>query len=668
MKFLKVPLMAAALGSSAIGLSVAAPSETQATSSVPIEVWALRDVVNAVDLSPDGKHLLVHINMSREGEYLLQIFKTDDLSTPYRTLNADPMEIIGAQWVSDNIIVGRAWEQVRERVRRQEDATYNYATYFYDLEANKFSQVSDNLVVVNDLPNDPDRVLVAAPSANAGGYGVDPFAAFRPRSFYKLNLRNGTKNLVIRGSTKYGGIQFDNDGNPRYATGFDTDNTVKTYYRKPGDGSWTQFGDVYDQDDHDNLYRFLGGIEGLAGFSAEDPNVGYMVEARNGADKASLWEFNFETGEYGEELFASEESDVMGVGVNSIPGDDRLAFAMYPGAKYERHWFDEDEKALYEALEAQIPYAHQVSISSRSYDGRTMIVRNSGPKDPGSFWLVKDGQLAKLGSRNPLLNQAVLADVEYIRYPSRDGKLMIPAYVTVPKGEGPFPLIVQHNGGPHVNAVQGYSEFGQMLASAGYMVLYPQNRISTGWGKEHFDAGYGEHGLAMQDDKDDGVKYLIDQGLVDPDRVAFWGWSYGGYAALVSLSREEQLYQCAIAINAVSDPAKTFRMGAGRAGGGYPKAILDWAERRGTIGINPIEEVAKVNIPLLMVHGDVDSRVLYYHFEDYKKAFEAAGKTGDFVTLVGADHFGNTQMYNHQQQLYTKMFDYLANDCGPGGL
>ncbi len=667
MKFLKVPLMAAVLGTSAIGLSVAAPSETQATSSVPIDVWALRDVVNAVDLSPDGKHLLVHINQSREGEYLLQIFKTDDLSTPYRTLNADPMEIIGAQWVSDNVIVGRAWEQVRKRVRRQEDATYNYATYFYNLEANKFSQVSDNLVVVNDLPNDPDSVLVAAPDAN-GELGVDPFQAFRPRSFYKLNLRTGGKSLVIRGSSKYGGIRFDNDGNPRYATGFDTDNTVKTYYRKPGDGSWTQFGEVYDQDDHENLYRFLGGIEGLAGFSADDPNIGYIIEARNGADKASLWEFNFETGQYGEELFASEESDVMAIGTNSIPGNDKLAWAMYPGAKYERHWFDEDEKALYGALEAQIPYAHQVSIRSRSYDGRTMIVYNSGPKDPGSFWLVKDGQLAKLGSRNPLLNQEALADVEYIRYPSRDGKLMIPAYVTIPQGEGPFPLIVQHNGGPHVNAVQGYSEFGQMFASAGYMVLYPQNRISTGWGKEHFDAGYGEHGLAMQDDKDDGVKYLIDQGLVDPDRVAFWGWSYGGYAALVSLSREEQLYQCAIAINAVADPAKTYRQGAGRAGSSYPKAILDWAERRGTIGINPIEEVAKVNIPLLMVHGDVDSRVLYYHFEDYKKAFEAAGKTGDFVTLVGADHFGNTQMYNHQQQLYTKMLDYLANDCGPGGL
>lgn len=665
MNLMKKPLMAAMLGVSALGLSVAAPTETQATSSVPIDVWALRDVVSNVQVSPDGQHLLVLINPSREGDYLLQVYKTDNLSEPYRTLAGDRMELISAQWASNNIIFGRAWEQVRKKVRSQEDDTRNYATYYYNLDSNKFSQVNENFVIVELLPDEPDEVLVAAPDANAD-LGVDPFQAFRPRSFYRFNLRTGAKRLVMRGTSKYGNIVFDNKGNPRYAEGQDG-NEVKTYYRKPGDGSWTQFGAVYDQDDHENLYRFLGGIQGIAGFNPENPNIGYLIEARNGADKASLWEFNFETGQYGRELFKSEDSDVMGIGLHSIPGNDTLAYAVYPGEKYERHWFDEEEKALHEALVAQIPYAHQVSISSRSYDGRTMVVTNSGPHDPGSFWLVKDGQLAKLGSRNPLLNQEQLADVKYIRYTARDG-LEIPAYITIPKGEGPFPLVVQHNGGPHVNAVQGYSELGQIFASAGYMVLYPQNRISTGWGKRHFDAGYGEHGLAMQDDKDDGVKYLVEQGLVDPNRVAFFGWSYGGYAALVALSREEQLYQCAIAVNGVADPAKTFRLGAGRAGSSAPKAMIDWAERRGTIGINPINEVDKVNIPLLMIHGDVDRRVLYYHFEDYKKAFQDAGKTGEFVTLVGADHFGNTQMFNHQQQLYTKMLDYLANDCGPGGL
>ena len=198
------------------------------------------------------------------------------------------------------------------------------------------------------------------------------------------------------------------------------------------------------------------------------------------------------------------------------------------------------------------------------------------------------------------------------------------------------------------------------------MVLQPGYRMTVGWGKEHFDSAYGEHGGAMQDDKDDGALYLVEQGLVDPDRIAMFGWSYGGYAALVSLSREENIYQCAIAGAAVADPAKSYR---GRGGGrNTPKAIDDWAQRRGMIGVNPIKEVDKVNIPLLMVHGEDDRRVLYYHFSDYKKVFEKAGKEGQFLTLEDADHFYATLMYNHQQQFYTKMLDYLANDCGPGGL
>jgi dipeptidyl aminopeptidase/acylaminoacyl peptidase len=234
----------------------------------------------------------------------------------------------------------------------------------------------------------------------------------------------------------------------------------------------------------------------------------------------------------------------------------------------------------------------------------------------------------------------------------------------VPKGKGPFPLIVQHNGGPAVNGMVSYDEMGQMLASQGYMVFHPEIRISTGWGQKHFDAGYKQHGLAMQDDKDDGVKYLIEQGLVDPGRVAFFGWSYGGYAALVSLSREEQLYQCAIAVAAVADAEKQY---LGRRDPTL-KTLDDWNRHRGGTTVNPIKEVAKVNIPLLMVHGDVDRRVMYYHLKDYQKAFTAAGKTGEFITMQGADHFGNTLMYTHQQQLYTKMLDFLANDCGPGGL
>jgi dipeptidyl aminopeptidase/acylaminoacyl peptidase len=662
-KFLTVGIALGAAFTAVQTVPSAAQNNQQGT--IPVEVWSLRNIVNAVQVSPDGKHILVHKLESREGEYLMEIYSTDDLQKPLKRLNADPMEIINARWVSDNYIYGQAWQTVRKRVTGPEEDVRSYKSFSYSLKDEKFAEVEGNFSIVGTLPNEPTKVLIASGSEVSDATGVDPFAAFRPRSYYKFDLNRGTRSLIVKGSEKFPETDFDNMGNPRFRVALDRNtNEIQPYFRTADGDDWIKHPETFDQDDHDNLYQFLGGPWGLVGFKDGDPNTGYFLD-RNGGDKAALYEFDFRTGQLGTKLYENPDADVMDIQLHSIPGNNKLVAAVYPGAKYERHWFDEEEKALYEALEAQIPHAHQVSISSRSRDGSTMIVTNRGPRDPGSFWLVKEGRMAKLGSRNPLVDPAKLSDVRYIRYQARDG-LTIPAYVTIPEGEGPFPLVVQHNGGPHVNAVQGYAEMSQMLANAGYMVLYPQNRISTGWGKAHFDAGYGEHGLAMQNDKDDGAKYLVEQGLADPNRIAFFGWSYGGYAALVASSRQEQIYQCSIAVAAVADAEKTYKK---RSNPETPKAIDDWAQRRGMIGVNPIDEVANTNIPLLMVHGDWDRRVLYFNFKDYKKAMEDAGQTtAQYLTLKGADHFSNTLMYEHQQALYTKMLDFLANDCGPGGL
>ena len=663
MKTLRTVLLAAVAGTMALGV---APSTAQTTGqpTVPIEVWALRDSMTQVQVSPSGKNILVIKNESREGDYLMELYDADDLTKkPYR-IAADPMEIVGAQWVSDDYIFGTAWQQRRSKVNGPEEGTYDYASFIFDVKAKKFRRIDGVFSIASLLPKEPDHIIIGTGREVGSSIEVDPFSAFRPREYSKLNLKTGAKQLVLKGSEKYPTAVFDSDGNPRWTSGYDRATKEEvTYYRRPGEGSWTEFA-RYDQDKHENLYRVLSGFMGLVGFKADDPNIGYVIDNR-GEDKAALWEFNFETGQYGEKLAGTDQADIMWIQTSSIPGDDTLVAARYPWDKRNRIWFDETEKALYEALEAQIPHAHEVSISSRSRDGNIMIVQNRGPRDPGSFWLVKDGRMSKLGSRNPLLKPEDLSDVEFIRYPARDGKT-ISGYVTKPKGEGPFPLVVLPHGGPHVNEVISYDEWGQLLANAGYMVLQPQYRMSVGWGQELFDSAYGQHGLAMQDDKDDGAQYLIDQGMVDPDRVAMFGWSYGGYAALVAASREPNMYQCVIAGAAVADPEKVYKL---RSNPWTPKAIDDWAQRRGMIGINPINEVSKVNVPVLMVHGDVDARVLYFNFEDYQKAMQKAGKTdAQFLTLTGADHFYSTLMYEHQEQFYTKMLDFLANDCGPGGL
>jgi dipeptidyl aminopeptidase/acylaminoacyl peptidase len=633
---------------------------------VPINIWAQRDSVSTVEVSPDGKHLLIlRMTGGDMGENILEIYSADDLTKPVKRLNSKPMEMISASWVSDKHIFGNAWKVVRSKVAKPEEDIREYLTYSYNLEKNKFAELKGSFDLATLLPKEPGTILISDGNPNAGVGGVDPFLDFRPRNYYRYNLDTGARSLVLKGSEKHPSAIFDLDGNPRFTEGSDGNSRV-FYYRAPGDKAWKEMSERVDLNKPENIYSVYSGFQGYRGVSNEDPNKGYFITTGN-EDKAGLYEFDFKTGKIGNKIYSNPNADVIGVQRHSMrsSGNNKVVAAIYPGAKRERHWFDMEEKALHEALEKKIQYAHQVSIRSRSRDGKTMVVYNEGPRDPGSFWLVKDGKITKLASTNPLVKGSDLNDVEFIKYPARDGRT-IPAYVTIPKGKGPFPLVVLPHGGPAINEIIGYDEWGQMLANAGYMVLQPQYRISTGWGKDHFNAGYGQHGLAMQDDKDDGALYLVKKGWADKNRMAMFGWSYGGYAALVATQRDNNIYQCAIAGAAVADAEKQY---LGRRNPNDPKPLDDWSKNRGTTTINPVKSAEKSNIPLLMIHGEQDRRVMYYHMVDYKAAMEKAGKTNaQYVTLKGADHFYNTLMYDHQTTLYTKMLDYLKKDCGPGGL
>ena len=106
-----------------------------------------------------------------------------------------------------------------------------------------------------------------------------------------------------------------------------------------------------------------------------------------------------------------------------------------------------------------------------------MIIENSGPRDPGTFYLLKNSELNVVGSAKPAIASKNLADVEAITYESSDG-MKIKGFVTIPNSEPPYPLVVMPHGGPFVPENPGFDEWAQMLANRGYMVLQPQFRGS----------------------------------------------------------------------------------------------------------------------------------------------------------------------------------------------
>ena len=233
-----------------------------------------------------------------------------------------------------------------------------------------------------------------------------------------------------------------------------------------------------------------------------------------------------------------------------------------------------------------------------------------------------------------------------------------------PKGEGPFPLIVMPHGGPYVSeTIDEYDEWSQMLAHYGYMVLQPQYRGSRKYGLDFYQSAFidgSESGRAMQDDKDDGALYLVKEGRVDADKIAMFGWSYGGYAALVAASRENQIYQCAIAGAAVTDPEWQLDQYRYRMDGiQKTEQLTTWDG-----AVSPIEEVDKVNIPLFIIHGDNDQRVPPDHYYMYVDALEKAGIPHKKLLLEKADHFSNTLFYHHKMDLYDSMLQFFEDECG----
>ncbi len=637
--------------------SVASPALAKSDiEPYPLEYFALREVVSNVEVSPDGKHVAMLKILSREGDPVLHVHDTANLDKDPLVVNADPMEIRSYGWVSDTDIVMVLRQKVRDKIDGQNEGVYRFKIALLDTTKKKFEDFDvGNPQIENVLPRERNRIIISTIPGTEDKLRVAE--AFRPRAYYKLNLKTGAKELLIQGKLDLGQIEFDVDGDPWLARGFDLGKQEYVWYhREKGGKGWDEIFRLHEDKFED--FTVYGKDEAVPG------NV--LVGYQNGDDIAGLWSFNTRTKNFDELIYRRSDVDISGVRMhsNNWTYPDRIAAVSYSKDKPRFEYFDEVEGATYAQLEKLIPYAYYIRITSRSRDGNTMTIMNLGPRDPGTYYLYKDGAFKTLGSQQPLLDSERLADMRYIEYEARDGR-KIHAYLTIPNGEGPYPLVVLPHGGPFVRETVVYDEWSQMLANNGYMVLQPQYRGSKGYGLEHYLAAWkngSEAGYKMQDDKDDGALYLIREGLADPNRVAMFGWSYGGYAALVAASREPQIYQCVVAGAAVTDMTKQVNTIANESWYRGATELEQNAYRNGAV--NPVDVADKVNVPILMVHGSVDQRVQPVQAKIYLKQLDKYSKRHKVVWLEGADHFYDTLFYEHQIELYESMTDFLANDCG----
>lgn len=645
------------------GMAIATPA--QADGPVPIDYFAVLDHMTSVSISPDGKRVAYRIMPSKGGDHIVEVREVANLGKKPIRLGGGKTDIQRVSWMDNDHLWLDFRQQVRDKVIDTNQGVWSNLSGIADVSGRKPTIEKLRYVDMNLearlLATEPNKVLVTtgkltekAQRDNGQGSGKSFSSYFTP-DYYLMDIKTQRLTLKTKVGTAFDDYILDGDGNMRMATEIDMSNRTQViHYRNPETKAWKEIA----------RWPVISLDQSIIplGIDPEDPNKVFVL-ANNGQDKAGVYLMDVRTGQIGEQIFRHPDVDVSGgvYATNPMKKGALAGFSYIEEGVRKVAWIDSEEKAFHDSVEAAFR-GKEVRVGSRSVDGKTAIVRTQSGKDPGTYYILSSGKAQKLGSRNPLLKPDDLGEVSFIRYTSRDGK-SIPAYLTTPpRGEAPYPLIVMPHGGPEVSEHIVYREWPQLLANNGYMVLQPGFRGTTGYGVEHAKGIFNDWGGKPQNDKDDGALHLIRQGLVDPERVAMFGWSYGGYAAMTASVRSPNIYQCAVAGAGVSDPQMA---NAEFSGGKLVRAQLDQS-RKG--GVSPRREAAKANIPIFVVHGDLDQRVKIKQSDVFVKELKRYNKDHKYLVLENSDHFSNTIPYEDAKIFYKELISYLKNDCGPGGL
>lgn len=262
-------------------------------------------------------------------------------------------------------------------------------------------------------------------------------------------------------------------------------------------------------------------------------------------DKLALVEIDMETGEEVREIYSHPDVDIDQGGYSDDRGE--MAYALYATWKQQRHFLSERAQRVYEMIEGELE-GYEIKILDCDTAYNRFIVRSYTDKDPGAIYYYDTVQerLLKLADDNPALNGRTLAGMKPITYQSRDGR-QIQGYLTLPtKQRGKkVPVIVYPHNGPGDRVKWEFNPEVQFFANRGYAVFQLNYRGSGGYGKAFWKAGFKEWGGNVQDDITDGVRWLIDEGVVDSARIGIYGAGFGGYSALHGACFNSDLYACA---------------------------------------------------------------------------------------------------------------------------
>ena len=599
--------------------------------NIPLEDFFRNPEKSSFQLSPNGE-FISYMKPWEDGNRRMNVYvKPINSDEEIRLTKASKRSLYGYFWLNDNRI---AYIQDKGG----DENIHIYAVNIdgsNDIDLTPFDNIQAR--ITDDLEEDEDFMLVEINKRNPQVHDV-----------YRLNVNTGDLELIAENPGNISGWMTDNDGKLRIAMTSDGVNSSLLYRKNEKD----DFKEVLTT-------NFKESVSPL--FFTFDNKELYVSSNRH-RDKSSIYKFDLEKGTETDLIFEHPDVDVYGL-MKSKKRKIITGVSFYTD-KQNYKFYDAWRRDLQLSLEDKIPGV-EVRVSSLSKDETKSIVVAFSDRTRGTYYYydIKEDKLTKLADLSPWLNPDEMSEMESVKYESRDG-LIIHGYLTLPvnyKEGDKLPVVVNPHGGPWVRDYWGFNSEIQYLANKGYAVFQMNYRGSTGYGRIFWEKSFKQWGKTMQDDITDGVNWLINEGIADPDRIAIYGASYGGYATLAGLTFTPDLYACGVDYVGVSS-LFTFMESMPPYWELYRDMMYEMVghpenDKELLASASPLLHIDKIKAPLFIAQGANDPRVKKSESDQIVDALQKKGIDVPYMVKNDEGH----GFYNEENQFdfYRAMGDFL---------
>ncbi|MBW3521078.1 S9 family peptidase [Chryseobacterium sp. NKUCC03_KSP] len=480
---------------------------------------------------------------------------------------------------------------------------------------------------------------------------------------YKINFNTGEITQLYENKDVKSPIDdylFDRQGNLRGYTILENGLTTKLFYKDLQTGKFN----LVKATDWKDTFSVIS-------FNDNSKNKDEVYLVTNlGSDKSRIVLYDLKKNAIIKEVYSNPTFDVSSIAQAGKSRNYELDYISYNGIKNETIPVSKFYKEIHDKLTSEFG-DKQFGIASSDDKNEKLLVVVDSDKLYGKYYEydTKTKTTKLLFDLMPQLKEEDMAEMRPIQFKSRDG-LTIHGYITLPKaalsGEK-VPLIVNPHGGPQgIRDDWGFNPETQLFASRGYATLQVNFRISGGYGKEFQTSGYKQIGRKAMDDVEDGVKYAIEQGWIDKNKVAIYGGSHGGYATLMGLIKTPDLYSCGVDYVGVSN-IFTFFDSFPEYWKPYKEMVKQiWydldnpEEAKIAKEVSPVFQIDKIKKPLFVVQGANDPRVNINESDQIVKALRSKGFEVPYMVKYDEGHgFGKEP---NRIEFYKSMLGFFAEN------